>query len=325
VGLPAFTFIFFLPYWLILCPLLWRKYPVVGINNRAWNSPWLYGYWLTAAGVWIFVYIADKCCYKKGKNLENDEDFLRSAEKLLPSKSFKTSTPFRITSLPAQPKRDKSEIPGSIQQHIRGIDISYAYVQPKSSLKTMPPSRPSENEFTWDNEDIPWSSGDGESVDSFYTLDISTSNFDFVESNNTIQEETSVETAEDLYPELEGTDDITLCAGISANFEEETVIECTLLGAVALNEKENLDEPTAGMPVHINSTSTTLSSSADAIDLTSNADQSSLETDSCVKRRFKDREDRPCWNAADTRNSLIKRTLTPNSDGKRKSKRLTFS
>lgn len=328
MGLPVFTFVFFLPYWFILCPFLWRKYPAVGINNRAWNSPWLYGYWLTAAGVWISVYIADKYCCKREKNLEDDEDSLRSTEKLLlPSQSFKTSTPFRVTPLAVQPKREESEIPGSIEQHIRGIDITYAYVQPKSSLKTMPPSRPSENEFTWDNEDIPWSSGEGESVDSFYSLDVSTSNFDFT-INNTIEEEKSVETAaEDLYPaELESTDDITLCAGISSNSEEETLIESTLLGAaVALKEKENLDELTAGMPVQINSTPITLPSGADAVDPTSNEDHSSLENDSCVKRRFKDREDRPCWNAADTRNSLIKRNLTPSSDARRKSKRLTFS
>ena len=45
--------------------------------------------------------------------------------------------------------------------------------------------------------------------------------------------------------------------------------------------------------------------------------------DSGVKRRFKDRDSRPCWNAADiTRiNSSIKRTSTLNLDGKRKSKR----
>ena len=307
---------------MILCPLFWHKYSVVGINNGVWNNPWLYGYWLAAAGVWIFVYIVATYCCKGGK-LQNDEDHSKSTEKLLPTQSFKTSTPFHITSLPVQPKREKGEIPGSIiEKHIRGIDISYTYVQPRSSIKSMPPSRPSENEFTWDNEDIPWSSAERNSVDSFYSaLDVSLLNFDLAEQNNDIQEETITETAEDLYPKSEIADDTTLCAGTSANSEEETVIEKTLLETVALKEKESLDELT-GIPTQIDSAVTTLSHSADAIDLTSNdADQSSLENDSCVKRRFKDREIRPCWNAADIRKSSIKRNSTPNSDGKRKSKR----
>lgn len=329
VGLPAFVIVFFLPYWLIVCPLLWRKFPAVGVNNRAWNSPWLYGYWLAAAGVWIFVYIAATYCCKGKNNQQNDEDYMKSTEKLLPtSQTFKTSTPFHITSLPVQPKREEGEIPtgSSIQQHIRGIDISYAYVQPKSSLKSMPPSRPSENEFTWDNEDIPWShDAESESLSSFYSLDNSNFNFDFVEQHNAIEEEKNVETAEGPFPEPDSNiEDTTLCAGTSASSEEETVIEKTLLDSVTLRKKENLNELTDEKTIQFNdSTDTTPSPSADAIDSTSNADQSLLDNDSGVKRRFKDRDSRPCWNAADiTRlNSSIKRTSTLNLDGKRKSKR----
>ncbi|XP_059353354.1 uncharacterized protein LOC132088419 [Daphnia carinata] len=153
VGFPTFTLLFFLPYWFILCPFVWHRRHEDIVNHRAWNSPWLYGYWLAATGVWVAVFLVALCCWKQNDH-QCDDTEIGSGTYLLSSQHSKNSVPFCITPLPVQPKKEEREVP-SFKGRISEVDVSFVQVQPMP-LKTMPASRPSELDFTWDNEDIQW-------------------------------------------------------------------------------------------------------------------------------------------------------------------------
>ncbi|XP_032792968.2 uncharacterized protein LOC116929736 [Daphnia magna] len=162
VGFPTFTLLFFLPYWFILCPFVWHRRHENVANNRAWNSPWLYGYWLAATGVWVAVFLVALCCWKRNDQ-HCEETEMGTGTYLLSSQHYKSSVPFCITPLPVQPKKEERE-ETSFKGKIREMDVSFVQVQPMP-FRTMPASRPSELDFTWDHEDIQWLIESNETTD----------------------------------------------------------------------------------------------------------------------------------------------------------------
>ena len=162
IGVPFFTLFFFLPYWFILCPIIChRKHEAVG-TNCSWNSPWLYFYWLAAAVIWVIVFSTAVYCWRQNYKDCNESD-LGCDQYLLSSQHCKKPVPFRLISLSGQhnyciPTKKKANVLPQViplQTEINGDDISCIQGQ-SPMLTTIPSSRPSQSDFTWDDEEISW-------------------------------------------------------------------------------------------------------------------------------------------------------------------------
>jgi len=100
VAISLCTVVFFPAYWLVLFPVVWSKY-CRGIEiNRSWSNPWLYGYWLISAGVWMAAFTAAYIHLKRHKprqptNTECSSEFLL---KLHRSSSILNCSSFQRTS-----------------------------------------------------------------------------------------------------------------------------------------------------------------------------------------------------------------------------------
>ncbi len=176
VGIPVVTLCLFILYWFVLCPIIWEHGKKNDDPDHAWNSFGVYQYWVVAAGVWTVVVFLIVYCCKKEDQFSREKDIDGSSKHLLSPKDKtsvqkyttstpkhnKTSVPFNVTPIPVQPKGEKEEI-APYQWPLAGMDIAHVHVQP-STLRTMPTSRPSENEFMWDHESVPWLTGNTETL-----------------------------------------------------------------------------------------------------------------------------------------------------------------
>lgn len=206
VGVPVFTLFFFLPYWFILCPIIWhRKQEVIGYNCSG-NSPWLYLYWLVAAVVWAIVFSIAVYCWKPNNHVCDESD-LGSDQYLLSSQQCKTPVPFLLTSLSLQhtcrtptKKMEKEVIPLQ-KQIINGVDISCTQDQP--TLMTIPSSRPSESEFTWDHEEISWLRENAETTFSSHRKSIPEPHIEMILDKSSLASSPQEPESEDLQQDFE--------------------------------------------------------------------------------------------------------------------------
>jgi hypothetical protein len=180
VGVPVFTLVFFVTYWFVLCPAIWNRYHLVG-NDRSEFNLWLFAYWVVAAAIWAIVFFVAYYLWKKEKKVgeKSDSGF---DQHLLSSQPNKTTIPLSLTTLPIQPKYyiPTEKIDSEVttlrsftprQNQMIEAEVTSKRVQPLM-LKTMPPSRPSESDFTWDTEDISWMSENGDITSPSYLISI---------------------------------------------------------------------------------------------------------------------------------------------------------
>lgn len=113
----------------MIIPAIWhRRRETTEFNNLS-KSPWLYGYWLVSAGVWVLVFLVGLYCWKKDSHHESEEE-LNFREPLLQSQHNVSRKPFYIVPMPVQPKREQI-IP--LLQPTAKINVSRVCVQPKAS------------------------------------------------------------------------------------------------------------------------------------------------------------------------------------------------
>ena len=157
IGIPLFTLVFFFPYWFFLCPIIWRRRQELAVVNSAWNSPWLYGYWLVSAFIWALLSLTAIFCCKSSKQSDYPSSWLPDEFLLRLSRSNSDSAhsvPIRLTEHRIQPRKDADET----VHYDKESKIEFVSGSFQPPLKCLPPSRLSEIDFAWE-EDIPWLSG----------------------------------------------------------------------------------------------------------------------------------------------------------------------
>ena len=159
-----FTGIFFLAYWFILCPVIWANESYSPEVNRSWHSPWLYGYWLVSAFVWIIVFFLAYSYYKR-KNLKNRCDNTEtecSSEFLLvlnrtPSTSAPETIPLSVQMQMHQMVQvyRENESSASCQIAETEIGLSLEKIQPPSTYTPSVYMARSTDPILLE-EDVPW-------------------------------------------------------------------------------------------------------------------------------------------------------------------------
>lgn len=157
VGIPLFTLMFFLPYWFILCPLIWQQ-ESHQVDSYVWKSPWLYGYWLVSACLWLLCLFAHIFCCKPINptdiNCTKSDEFLIRLYRSKSSPPLISTIPVRISSHKIQPRREIRGVCAASEQKAPYVALYSAQVEPP--VKGLPP--PPESDYVWD-EDIPWLAG----------------------------------------------------------------------------------------------------------------------------------------------------------------------
>ena len=151
--------IFFLPYWFVICRIFWHvRHESV---HHSWNSPWFYWYWIVSAVISLSILLFSVVFYLKNRPQRSRLDETESTEstehlfqQICPSKNYQTVQPFRLVSLPVQ-DRQVIELLEQPRGVVSGLDLSCQQVQPSTSKHWLV-RRPTEVDFAWDHDNLPW-------------------------------------------------------------------------------------------------------------------------------------------------------------------------
>lgn len=153
VGAPAFTLIFFLPYWFFLCPIIWRI--ELYETNPSWNSPWVYWYWIVSLVFWAVIILATLTCCKRTRRhsiSDRNSDSYLFLHNVSGNFQNSSSLPLRITHHVIQPKR--KECSAAFSQ-LSDVKINVGHTPIQVPVRDLAVVRSSGMDFAWD-EDVPW-------------------------------------------------------------------------------------------------------------------------------------------------------------------------